>query len=359
MALQGRILHGEELGALAERREGGGVGAGQPGLGAKAAQRLEQRRPGAPHRDGPRPRRGAGSAAARPRRRAAAPRPGSGSTRSAFCWPVEQSLAGRPEARSWTTRSLRCGPTAVVPVSASWRRAAARAVGEALLDVERRHASASQASTCPSSASSGWGKPAGGSIRAAARPRTVSRRAAATATPAAAIWRSSAREPGRVDPAGAQQLGPLAQGMGIARELRRMRRIAAHHQPIEEAPPLAGAVQEQPVHRRGQPDHGHDFGQRRLAQRRRCRRSARSGARARRRWARPVRISTAPPGASRRAMTDQGPAPPLRSISPRRARRRPRPGARNEIASSRLVLPAPFGPVSTTGRGSVSSRSWA
>ena len=39
------------------------------------------------------------------------------------------------------------------------------------------------------------------------------------------------------------------------------------------------------------------------------------------------------------------PPRPRRSISPSWARRRPRPGARKEIASSRLVLPAPFGPV--------------
>ena len=56
-----------------------------------------------------------------------------------------------------------------------------------------------------------------------------------------------------------------------------------------------------------------------------------------------------------RVSTDHGPAP-RRSTSLRRARRNPRPGARNEIASSRLVLPAPFGPVRTTGRGSTSRR---
>ena len=38
-----------------------------------------------------------------------------------------------------------------------------------------------------------------------------------------------------------------------------------------------------------------------------------------------------------------------RSISPSRALRKPRPGDRNDSASSRLVLPAPLGPVSTTG----------
>ena len=44
IGVQGRILHEEELGAPAERRERGGVGAGQPGLGAEVVQRFEQGR---------------------------------------------------------------------------------------------------------------------------------------------------------------------------------------------------------------------------------------------------------------------------------------------------------------------------
>ena len=44
----------------------------------------------------------------------------------------------------------------------------------------------------------------------------------------------------------------------------------------------------------------------------------------------------------------QEPSPSENATSSKVARRKPRPGIRNEIASIRLVLPAPFGPVSTT-----------
>ena len=44
--------------------------------------------------------------------------------------------------------------------------------------------------------------------------------------------------------------------------------------------------------------------------------------------------------------------------SSRRARRNPRPGARNDSASRRLVLPAPLAPTSTTGSRPQSSLSW-
>ncbi|MCK9991578.1 MAG: signal recognition particle subunit SRP54 [Alphaproteobacteria bacterium] len=43
---------------------------------------------------------------------------------------------------------------------------------------------------------------------------------------------------------------------------------------------------------------------------------------------------------------------PIRVTSESRAQRRPRPGDKKDSASSKLVLPAPFSPVSTTGRPS-------
>ena len=63
---------------------------------------------------------------------------------------------------------------------------------------------------------------------------------------------------------------------------------------------------------------------------------------------RPVAIAKRPPGPSTMALSDQAAAgkpssePSRRSTSASLAPRRPRPGTRNEIASSRLVLPAPF-----------------
>jgi hypothetical protein len=44
-----------------------------------------------------------------------------------------------------------------------------------------------------------------------------------------------------------------------------VRRIADQDQAIEETPPGAGALAQQAVHRRRQPDHAQDFGERRLA----------------------------------------------------------------------------------------------
>ena len=63
----------------------------------------------------------------------------------------------------------------------------------------------------------------------------------------------------------------------------------------------------------------------------------------------PVPMSTGSAAPAKRPATAQVPvAPsPRRASSAMRAPRMPRPGTRSEIASSRLVLPLPFGPVST------------
>ena len=77
---------------------------------------------------------------------------------------------------------------------------------------------------------------------------------------------------------------------------------------------------------------------------------------------RPVPISMGPWMVSTVAATAHPPVASdrpvgLMSISDSRACRKPRPGDRNEIASSKLVLPAPFEPVAITGTGSRSSAS--
>ena len=80
---------------------------------------------------------------------------------------------------------------------------------------------------------------------------------------------------------------------------------------------------------------------------------------------RPVPTCSAPRRVAMVAATAQPESPEphrgsdCRSISVNLAPRNPRPGARNDKASSRFVLPAPFGPVSTTGsvpRASLASR---
>ena len=64
----------------------------------------------------------------------------------------------------------------------------------------------------------------------------------------------------------------------------------------------------------------------------------------------PVPSVASPSAPSISAATAQDPSPSWKATSSSVARRNPRPGARNEMASIRLVLPAPFGPNSTIGR---------
>ena len=62
----------------------------------------------------------------------------------------------------------------------------------------------------------------------------------------------------------------------------------------------------------------------------------------------PVPIATSPSMPSTAAKMAKPPDAPTRLTSVSTARRKPRPGERKETASRRLVLPAPFSPVSTT-----------
>ena len=62
----------------------------------------------------------------------------------------------------------------------------------------------------------------------------------------------------------------------------------------------------------------------------------------------PVPSVARPSAPSTSAETAQEPSPSLKASSLMSARRSPRPGENSEIASRRFVLPAPFGPTSTT-----------
>ena len=62
----------------------------------------------------------------------------------------------------------------------------------------------------------------------------------------------------------------------------------------------------------------------------------------------PVPSVARPSAPSTSADTAHEPSPWISATSSSVARRKPRPGERNEIASMQLVLPAPFGPTSTT-----------
>ena len=69
----------------------------------------------------------------------------------------------------------------------------------------------------------------------------------------------------------------------------------------------------------------------------------------------PVPSVASPSMPSSSADTAQEPSPSKKASSSKVARRKPRPGASSEIASIRLVLPAPLAPVSTTGPAALSS----
>ncbi len=226
----------------------------------------------------------------------------------------------------------------------------------------------SQASSSPSSANRAAGKAPRGAAAASSSRATVSRRAAATATPCSAIRPSSAVEPGRIGRAlVGEETGALAHRLLIGRDAMGVRRIEPIDQPVEKAAPRRRRLGEQPVHLRRQPDDAEMLGQGGLRARRaavdlhdaalagvargvaagadlrgaartRYRRRDRPGARRQR--GRPRR---------RHAAVDLAQAGAAQAAA----------GARNDTASSRLVLPAPLGPVSTTGRGSKARRAAA
>ncbi|KAI1692065.1 hypothetical protein DdX_21460 [Ditylenchus destructor] len=59
----------------------------------------------------------------------------------------------------------------------------------------------------------------------------------------------------------AEQPVALAHRRFVARCVMRMTGCQRQRQPVEEAPPLARRLDEQPVHRRGQPEHRQPFGE--------------------------------------------------------------------------------------------------
>ena len=109
------------------------------------------------------------------------------------------------------------------------------------------------------------------------------------------------------------------------------------------------ALEPQPVHRRRQPQHPRHAAERGLARRLPSISTRRAGTRTR------SRRCAAPSGDQLRG-TFQPAASGTRASSSLAAPRSPRPGESSDTASTRLVLPAPFGPNTATGRASSSSR---
>ncbi len=254
-------------------------------------------------------------------------------SRSAFCSPVELRAAGMSLTRWVTARSWRWGPS-----ERPTRSRVARAVGARARARDRRR---------PSPRAQGRR----GRIRRPERlpgARRARRRCARGLRPAARHARPFAA---RARPASRHRDRPRrAACCGPASPLRSARcggrgRLEREHQPVEEAAALAGRAGEQPVHRRGHPQHGQPFAERvdrgrravdpHLAPLGRARRACR------------CRCRSSPT----RAATAKAPSPPCRAMSVSAAPRRPRPGASSDTASSTLVLPAPFSPLSRTKPG--------
>ena len=181
-------------------------------------------------------------------------------TSSAFCSPVEQSSAGIAFGRWRTRRSERCGPSSVRPAARSRSRPSASA---------RRNRSSTStagsrpicASSAPESAMSACGKgPSSGSRSIiAASSRTSSARAAAIATPVSAICVSIASNQASVARVFGEQPVAAAHRLLVVERPLAMAGVDRQHQPVEEAPPVAGRPGEQRVHRRRQPDDAQPF----------------------------------------------------------------------------------------------------
>ena len=226
----------------------------------------------------------------------------------------------------------------------------------AVLDLDARDGRAASFSIQPSSAISAAGN--GESIAArlrelACRRATVSARSAATATASSAVscstassqcgsgrGSSSSRLRERSDARAPRRGSECSASTASTSRSRKRRRSEAG--PVNSRPSPASARRRADDRRRRSP---------RRPARGRCgtcrvvgasRRVRRLDAGAERgKPERALDLGTTPPRSRR---------PRAKATSSSVARRRPRPGASNEIASSRLVLPAPFGPTSTTGR---------
>jgi hypothetical protein len=158
------------------------------------------------------------------------------------------------------------------------------------------------------------------------------------------------RQPGRVGAPAREQAVALGHRVVVCGDLPRMGGFQRPGKAVEEATPARGALLEQPVHLRGEPDGGDAIGEVGLGTDRvaveaedaavGCRLGVGPRCRCRRRRVASRSGPPRPRGAS--------PPSPRRPSSLIRAPRSPRPGPSNEIASSRLVFPAPFSPAMAT-----------
>ena len=321
----------------------------RPARRARPARRRAPR--AASDRDGRPPRRAAAAARTRSSR---AINPACASTSrisSAFCSPVEASAAGmsfravhdREIGQMRTVERAAGGGVARAAFAQERRGSDPRprsraAVGEASLDPALRVRSAANGNA-ESSSRAGCERSLQAFHRLGAQ--------AATATASSAVSCSTASSQCASGLRLFQQPVARAQGSLERRHAARMLGIDRQHQPVEKAPALGGRPGEQLVHRRRQPDHAQMVGEGRGRADRlrgRCGICASVAGFAGGGGSMPVPSVARPSAPSISADTAQDAVAFARSAtSSSVARRRPRPGARNEIASIKLVLPAPFG----------------
>ena len=354
--LSGR--HREALRAgrqIAEQRR---VGARHPDLAAERRERLDRAPRAGADRDGRRPRRAGRAARCRssPRRaahgrargRSAAPsaRRSERAGRVGMSFgPVahdeigglraDQGAAGRPVARRGCAQQR---AIAILGIDAP----ACRAISVVDLARERDVGPGEGRVRRRASAAINGGR--------AAPPSRAARRR--TATPSSAISRSTASSQRAVGAALLEEAVARAQRPLQRVDARAVLGVDRQHQPVEEAAAVAGRAGEQPVEVGRQPDDAQMVGEgarRADRPRRRCGSCAAA--------APPASAGSEPDAEPRRASSasvDRDARSrrrrPARAISARSARRRPRPGVNSESASRRLVLPAPFSPISATSR---------
>lgn len=155
-------------------------------------------------------------------------------------------------------------------------------------------------------------------------------------------------QPVRIRPTLRQQAATLHHRAVMGGQFTRVAGFQRQHQPVQKPAATACPVLKQAVHLRCQPDGGKIFAHRiavalGLSIHAKCTpfRPQRIG---------PVAIWTVRASSPHCAITSAATphsVAPCRGSSSMRAPRRPRPGTSSETASSRLVLPLPFGPVMT------------
>ena len=269
---------------------------------------------------------------------------------SAFCSPVEHSAAGRPRSRWTTARSPRCGPVSARPAAASRGLRGGQIGGQARLDFGRARAPASASCSHVAGEAERGLRERAVAARGRSRPaaRSASRaRASAIRAPASAMRRLQRRR-ARPDRRPPRPAGACARAAPARRRRRAprgsaRRRTPAGRRTAAARPRPPGTAGPAPASARAAA--GARPGGRAARSRPRCApvRRAAPGV------STPVPSRTAPP-----SPLDLAPRPPRPGPAPRRARaararrgwraRMPRPGENRLIASSRLVLPAPFGP---------------